>query len=1034
MRPKLCCITLVYALATQAVLSSGITTDGTMGAAQTLSGTHISIPQALGTAVGHNLFHSFADFNINNGQTVVFSGNDSLVNVISRVTGSNATVIDGLLKSDLKNADFYFINPNGITFGASAQVDVPAAFHISTADKIDLGKNGAVFYADALKNNQLSTELPTAFGFLGTSTATNGLLAVDGSQLNLKNGQTLDAVAGQITLANKALITAPAGELRLVALQGLGSVSLERHFDGGLSLPTIKPNALNAGAIKVHASTIDTSGHNGGLMGFWGGNTSLTTSKLVNNNSGSIDAYSNKGLNIKAWSLTDTDSSIYSESSGLGKAADITISAETMAMVVSAANRANPDTIMGNISSSANNSGASGNISVSTNTLSLDDYSWIKTDTQANSTGGNLTINVNTLINNGFISADTYGLGKGGDVSINATTLNNTGGISSDSASSGAGGDVSINATTLNNTGSISSDSNSTGAGGDITLSADNLTLSNQAYISADANASGSAGNVSVTANTLAFNNGGISSDSNSSGAGGDISVSATNLNLSNKAYISADANDIGSAGKVSITAKTLALNKDGYISSDTNSSGVGGDVSVSATHLTVNSNAWISADANDSGSAGKVSVTAENLAINNNGYISSDTNASGAGGDVSVSATNLTIKNNAWISSDAYVDSTGNAGNVMVNAKNIALLSSGEISSSTYSAGNAGLVSVTSDKLTIDGANGNDDFTGIISLARKDSAGNGGDVVVNAGNITLQNAGTISSTSNAKGHAGNVSVVADTMTLDSSGNISSNALERSTGKVGNIAVVARNSLAIHNNGIISDVNYSSSANLSAEETIGKVSVSAPTIVIDNGAISSRSSGNIAAAAIDVHFTKALCMTHASINTSANRGNGGYINVSGDGLIYLTDSSFITSVSGATSNGGDIATSANMLVMDRGLIQANAVSGNGGNINLKVDALIPSSNTLTLGGAPVTWQSNASTMNVIQASSQSGLSGAINNTAPQLSLSGVLATINNSSFDSHLISQDYCALGNGSSLTKKGKGGLPSRAKDLQVF
>ena len=460
--------------------------------------------------------------------------------------------------------------------------------------------------------------------------------------------------------------------------------------------------------------------------------------------------------------------------------------------------------------------------------------------------------------------------------------------------------------------------------------------------------------------------------------------------------------------------------------------SGAGGDVSVSADNLSINNAAYISSDANGSGVAGTVSVTANTLAIDNNAYISSDTNGSGAGGEVSVSATNLTLSNSAYISADANVGSTNNAGIVMVDAKNIALLSGGEISSSTYSAGNAGLVLVTSDKLTIDGANGND-FTGILSLARKDSMGDGGNVEVNAGNISIQNAGAISSTSNANGYAGNVSVVADTITLANGGNISSDALESSSGKVGDISVVAGNSLAINNNGSISSIN-DSLANISAGDVIGNISVSAPNIVINNSTISSASTGNFAAATIDVHFTNSLCMTNSFINTSANTGNGGSIAVTGGELIYLTDSGFITSVSGAAGNGGDITSSASMLVMNSGLIQANAVSGNGGNINLKFDALIPSSNTLALGGKPVIWKSDASVMNVIQAASQSGVSGAINNTAPQLSLSGVLATMSNSNFDSHLVSQDFCALGNGSSLTKKGKGGLPLRAKDMLIY
>jgi filamentous hemagglutinin family protein len=43
-----------------------------------------------------------------------------LKNVISRVTGGQVTTINGLLKSDIPNANFYFINPTGVTFGASA--------------------------------------------------------------------------------------------------------------------------------------------------------------------------------------------------------------------------------------------------------------------------------------------------------------------------------------------------------------------------------------------------------------------------------------------------------------------------------------------------------------------------------------------------------------------------------------------------------------------------------------------------------------------------------------------------------------------------------------------------------------------------------------------------------------------------------------------------------------------------------------------------------------------------------------------------
>ncbi|MFI3121061.1 MAG: filamentous hemagglutinin N-terminal domain-containing protein, partial [Methylococcaceae bacterium] len=166
---------LALAPSAWADVSGGISTDGTMGAGQILNGANLTVPQSLGTTVGNNLFHSFTEFNIANGQTVRFTGSDALHNVVSRVTGTDVTEIEGTLRSTIANAAFYFINPNGITFGTGAQVNVPGAFHISTADKIDFANHGGSFYADSNQTSTLSAEAPAAFGFLGTSTANNGL-------------------------------------------------------------------------------------------------------------------------------------------------------------------------------------------------------------------------------------------------------------------------------------------------------------------------------------------------------------------------------------------------------------------------------------------------------------------------------------------------------------------------------------------------------------------------------------------------------------------------------------------------------------------------------------------------------------------------------------------------------------------------------------------------------------------------------------------------------------------------------------------
>ncbi|MBV5309312.1 filamentous hemagglutinin N-terminal domain-containing protein, partial [Chromatium okenii] len=113
-----------------------ITTDGTVGPRQTLTGSDMQIGAELGSTRGNNLFHSFQTFDIPAGRSATFTGPDKIQNVISRVTGGKISNIDGQLRSKVGTADVYLINPSGVVMGANASVDVPAALHLSTADEV----------------------------------------------------------------------------------------------------------------------------------------------------------------------------------------------------------------------------------------------------------------------------------------------------------------------------------------------------------------------------------------------------------------------------------------------------------------------------------------------------------------------------------------------------------------------------------------------------------------------------------------------------------------------------------------------------------------------------------------------------------------------------------------------------------------------------------------------------------------------------------------------------------------------------------
>ncbi len=105
---------LVWCAMPSARALGGIATDGTMGVQQTLSGTTVTIPQGMGKTVNNTVFHSFTQFNIDGGQTVLFTENttNTLDHVITRVTGGSASDIEGILRSTPGgHADFY-LNPS----------------------------------------------------------------------------------------------------------------------------------------------------------------------------------------------------------------------------------------------------------------------------------------------------------------------------------------------------------------------------------------------------------------------------------------------------------------------------------------------------------------------------------------------------------------------------------------------------------------------------------------------------------------------------------------------------------------------------------------------------------------------------------------------------------------------------------------------------------------------------------------------------------------------------------------------------------
>ena len=150
-----------------------IVLDGTLGRAGALSGPAYQITADLGRQVGPNLFHSFGQFNLVQGESATFSGPNSVQNILARVTGSSPSSIDGLLQSTIPGANLFFINPFGVMFGPHAQVSVSGSFTVSTASYLKLADGGR--FDGVNPANDVLTSAPVAeFGFLDANPGSIG--------------------------------------------------------------------------------------------------------------------------------------------------------------------------------------------------------------------------------------------------------------------------------------------------------------------------------------------------------------------------------------------------------------------------------------------------------------------------------------------------------------------------------------------------------------------------------------------------------------------------------------------------------------------------------------------------------------------------------------------------------------------------------------------------------------------------------------------------------------------------------------------
>lgn len=376
-----------------------------------------------GTTRGNNLFHSFREFSVPTGGSASFNNAPQIENILTRVTGSSISNIDGLLRSN-GTANLFLINPNGVVFGANARLDVGGSFLTSTADAIGF-PNGDVFSAsNPTPPNELLTINPNAllFNQLNPQPIVNRSIA-DTTGLTAAPGQSLALVGGDVRLEG-GRIQAPGSRVELGGLSAPGAIGLSVDRNNfSLSFPD---TVARADVLMNNSAQVNVLAANGGDI----------------------------LINARNFTLSGTNSRLFAGiNTGLGfpsaKAGDIEINASGAIRL---------DT--GNISNrvQAGTIGNGGDIIIRAGAIIGTNGAQISTPIFGQGNGGNITINAGDSISfdtragqrvTAIISnVQEEGVGNAGRINITARNISmtNGSGVSGGSLGRGNAGDITINA------------------------------------------------------------------------------------------------------------------------------------------------------------------------------------------------------------------------------------------------------------------------------------------------------------------------------------------------------------------------------------------------------------------------------------------------------------------------------------------------------------------------------------------------------------------------------------------------------------
>ncbi|BBD62335.1 filamentous hemagglutinin outer membrane protein [Nostoc sp. HK-01] len=268
--------------------------DGT-GTTVNTQGNNINISGGSLSSDKANLFHSFSKFGLDANQTANFLSQPSIQNILGRVTGGEASIINGIIRVSGGNSNLYLINPAGIIFSANSSLNVPASFTATTATRLGFGNHN---WLNAVGTNDYSQLIGTPNSFAFDSSVASAIF--NQGNLAVPSGNNLSLFGG--TVVSTGTLSAPNGNVTIVAVPGSSLLKLSMAGNP-LSLEIQPLNATNNNLPGTSLPALLTGGGVGNASGLVvnNGEVKLTGSGLtVSNGDVVVNQASGKNVTLAA--------------------------------------------------------------------------------------------------------------------------------------------------------------------------------------------------------------------------------------------------------------------------------------------------------------------------------------------------------------------------------------------------------------------------------------------------------------------------------------------------------------------------------------------------------------------------------------------------------------------------------------------------------------------------------------------------------------------------------------------------------------